>query len=490
MIRATLRIAAPCLLLLALICSVVALGTTSKVAANSGNLAANLDSSLTNARLGAKAQISACVIDLSAGRIVMGRNKDTALIPASNQKILTSAAAIHQLGSGHTLATTLHMSGSKRGHILDGDLLLVGCGDPNISGRMHRGDVTRPLRELAHGLASAGITHVNGSLYFDGRAFTGPRMHAEWPEDQFLKWYSAEISALTLNDNCLTITVEPGSPGRQASIALSPQTGYVSTTGSVATKGNKSDPKVGFGRMKDSNEIRLWGELSAYRGAYTGEITVADPDAYCAHVLLETLAANGIRVAGGTRPADGESDRRNWREIGRYESDLGTIAAVCNQRSQNLYAEALFRIFARTQGQPGSFAGGSAAIEQWLKARKIPAPGLVVTDGSGLARSNRVSAETLARVLAFMDKGKEASVFRSTFAVSGESGTLERRLGGEKTRGRVFAKTGTIRGVTSLSGYVLSQSGRRYAFSVIVNNSSGSARGAIDKFVTELVTGG
>jgi D-alanyl-D-alanine carboxypeptidase/D-alanyl-D-alanine-endopeptidase (penicillin-binding protein 4) len=207
-------------------------------------------------------------------------------------------------------------------------------------------------------------------------------------------------------------------------------------------------------------------------------------------VLLETLAANGIAVDGGAKPAGAESDSRVWREIGRYESDLGTVAAVCNQRSQNLYAENLFRVLARSQGKPASFAGGASAVEQWLKAKRIPSSGLVVADGSGLARTNRVSAETLARVLALMDKGKEASVYRSTFAVSGESGTLDKRLGDDRTRGRVYAKTGTIRGVSSLSGYAVSLSGKRYAFSVIVNNYSGSARSAIDRFVIELVTGG
>jgi D-alanyl-D-alanine carboxypeptidase/D-alanyl-D-alanine-endopeptidase (penicillin-binding protein 4) len=368
--------------------------------------------------------------------------------------------------------------------------LLLGTGDPNISGRMHRGDVTRPLRELGHGLARAGITRITGALLYDGRAFDGPRIHPDWPDDQFLKWYSAEVSALTLNDNCLTLAVEPGAPGKAARVSLSPATGFVSTTGSVATNGKKADPKVGFGRMPGSNDVRLWGELSAHRGTYVGEITVTDPDAYCAHVLLETLAANGIAVDGGAKPAGAESDSRVWREIGRYESDLGTVAAVCNQRSQNLYAENLFRVLARSQGKPASFAGGASAVEQWLKAKRIPSSGLVVADGSGLARTNRVSAETLARVLALMDKGKEASVYRSTFAVSGESGTLDKRLGDDRTRGRVYAKTGTIRGVSSLSGYAVSLSGKRYAFSVIVNNYSGSARSAIDRFVIELVTGG
>jgi len=465
-------------------------GESEVVSASSGGLQSRLNTVIANAKLGSRAAVGACVVDLTSGRIVLSHNGESALIPASNQKILTSAAALATLGADHKLVTTLSASGIMRGSVLDGDLLLVGCGDPNLSGRFHGGDVTRPLRQIGYGLAKAGITRVTGSLIYDGRAFSGPRIHPEWPEDQILKWYSAEVSALALNDNCLTITVTPTSPGKAASVSYAPTTGYVSATGSVATTGKKADPKVGFGRVAKGNELKLWGELSAYRGEYVGEVTVSDPDAYFAHVMMETLAANGITISGGIRAADATVDGRTWREVGRHESDLGTVVAVCNQNSQNLYAENLLRMLGRARGGDGSFLGGAKAVKAWLDERRIAAPGLVVSDGSGLARSNRVSAETLARTLAVMARHKEGGVYASSMAVSGESGTLAKRFDDAGMRGRVVAKTGTIRAVSTLSGYVVSKSGKRYAFSVLVNNFSGSAKAMIDSFVEELVAGG
>lgn len=491
MTHARIRVA----LVLSAFCFVVAVLAMASVPVSAQSrtqsLTNQLSATVRNASLGARAKVGAYVIDLGSGSVILDHNGSTPLIPASNQKILTTAAALGELGPEFKFTTTLSMRGQIRGGVLDGDVLLRGTGDPNLSGRLHGGDVTRPLRELGYGLAKAGVRRVTGRLLYDASAFEGPDYHAEWPDDQFLRWYCAPVSALTLNDNCVTITVTPRTPGRKASIVADPASSHYTLVGGVDTRASRGDPKVGFSRARTANEIRVWGDISSARGAYVGEVTVADPNRYCATVMSEVLKANGIRVEGGVVDAATVGGvGTGWREAGRYETDVAVSVYVSNTRSQNLYAENLFRLLAKQMGAKGSFEGGSKAVKSWLRKAKLPAQGTVIADGSGLARSNRVSAQLLARTLEYSDKRREGGVMWASLAVSGETGTLERRLSSGATRGRVVAKTGTIRGVSALSGFVESVSGRRYAFSILINDFTGSARAVADRLVTELVTKG
>lgn len=467
------------------------------VHADNGNLSRRLTATLTGAKLGNNAVVGAYVINLSDGSVIANLNGNTPMIPASNQKVLTTAAALCELGEEFKFVTSLHIRGQVRDGVLDGDLMLRGTGDPNISGRDHGGDTTKPLRIIAAGLETLGIRRVTGALYFDGTAFSGDRFHPDWPEDQYLRWYTAEVSALTLNDNCLTITVAPSTPGQSARITVSPQGSGFTFTGAVSTTGGRGDPKVGWSRTRDGTELKLWGELSASRGAYSGECTVPDPDRFCATVFKHLLEQSGVSFAGDLHdaativPATGKpvAQLPDWREVSRHESDLASTVYICNTRSQNLYAECILRALGNAKGHGGSFAGGAKAVEAFLKRNRIPSNGLVVSDGSGLARTNQVSPETLTRLLTHLHGKPEGETLRASLAVAGQSGTLERRLTSESTKGRVFAKTGTIRAVTTLSGYVRAASGTQYAFAVFVNNGVGG-RAPIDQFVTTLATNG
>lgn len=464
------------------------MGVTPAQASASG-LQARLGSVLAGSPLGSRAQISAAVIDLDTGKVAYSYNSDLALIPASNQKVLVTAAAFENLGLDFALKTDLRARGELKNGVLDGDLVLLGRGDPNISGRFHQGDITYVLRKLVEGLKDAGITRVTGKLYFDDSYFTGERFHKDWPSDQFLRWYEAEISALTLNDNCVTVQVAPTTAGQKGQVTLMPRTNFVSVMhNDTQTISGSSDPKVGWTRARDSNELRVWGKIADGRGVYQGDCTVADPALYCSYVMLESLAAAGVTIQGGLQRAHREAqDWSDFALIARHESDLAATAYVCNESSQNLYAECLFRILGREGMGIGSFEAGEAAVLTYLEKAGIQHTGLSMSDGSGLARSNRVSARTLAEVLAFVEDQDYYEVYRSTLPIAGQTGTLRRRMrSGDASHANVHAKTGTINGVSALSGYVNARSGKRYAFSIIVNKYRGSAVRVIDEFVQEL----
>jgi D-alanyl-D-alanine carboxypeptidase/D-alanyl-D-alanine-endopeptidase (penicillin-binding protein 4) len=458
-----------------------------QVSAGEPSLAERIGAEINGAKFGEKGKFAACVVDLDTGALVYSRNAAEPMIPASNMKLLTTAAALCELGDDYQLRTELRYRGTVDDGVLDGDLLLRGYGDPNISGREHDGDITFMLKKLASGVKDMGVKKVTGHLYYDGSYFRGPSVHSEWPEDQYLKWYSAEISALTLNDNCVTITVTPQADGKgPASVRLDPPSNIFTLSGSVDSNPGKKDPKVGWSRPKDSNDIKLWGDVAAGRGGFTGDLTVHDPDAFCGRVMLDTLSAAGISVAGGVEQATaGKTPSSGWKLGAKVTSDLPSTIFTCNSNSQNFYAESILRVLGAEKSGEGSFAGGAKAVEAFLASKGLPRDGVVVADGSGLARTNRVTAQLLARLLRYMSTRKEGALYLGSLAVSGESGTLTRRLAGAATKGRVFAKTGTIRGVSTLSGYVVSKSGKRYAFSLLSNNT-GAGRGVIDSVVTEI----
>ncbi|MCK6440054.1 MAG: D-alanyl-D-alanine carboxypeptidase/D-alanyl-D-alanine-endopeptidase [Planctomycetes bacterium] len=446
-----------------------------------------LGAPLAPSKAGKETRSGAVVIDLDTGKTVYSHNADTALTPASNMKLFTTAAALCELGENFELRTEIRTHGTIRGGELDGDLVLVGFGDPNISGRFHNGDATFVLREMAKELRKKGISKVRGKLLFDDSYFSGASFHPDWPADQYLKWYTAEVSALCLNDNCLTITVTPGKSGEAARIACVPETRYATFEGSVQTISGRADPLVGWTRPRDSNTLSLWGKVANQRAAYQGECTVHDPAAFFAKVLAEVLGKEGIAINGGVERKDFSADELNGFELAaRHVSDLPATLFVTNTDSQNLYAECLFRILGARKAGEGSFTGGAKAVQAFLKNASLPVDGLVIRDGSGLADTNRVTTRTLASLLQYMSKRKDFAVFKNSLAVAGSTGTLERRLTGDLTNGRVFAKTGYINKVGALSGYIDTKAGKRYAFAVVVNDVRGSVRTILDGFVNTL----
>lgn len=465
------------------------LGALSPTHANSDSLKSSLARIASDQKLGSSADVGIAVFDLDSQRWVFSKNDQEALIPASNQKVLTTACAWDLLGPEFQIHTDLRYRGQIKGSVLDGDLLLIGRGDPNISGRHFGGDVTRILREFAAKVREHGVTEITGALYFDDSYFTGTSTHSGWPDDQYLRWYCAEVSALSINDNCATISVEATRSGQSAKVSFLPTTSLVSIEGAIDSRSGKSDPKVGWSRARADNQIKVWGEVFSGRPAYVGDCTIHDPAAIFAdslkHELEETgIALNGAAVRAKPAGLDG------WPLMARWSSDLPVTVNVCNEASQNLYAECLLRILGKERAGEGSFEAGSGVVRKWLQERDLAGEGLVIEDGSGLSRGNRVSARTLVGVLNAMHKHPKGGLYKATMAVNGMTGTLDKRLRGSATTGRLRGKTGTIRSVSTLSGYITGASGREYAFAILVNNYRGSARTYADALVKDVLTKG
>jgi D-alanyl-D-alanine carboxypeptidase/D-alanyl-D-alanine-endopeptidase (penicillin-binding protein 4) len=405
-----------------------------------------------------------------------------ALKPASNMKILTTAAGLHWLGAGHEYETTLSSQAPLRGGRIAGDVVLRGTGDPNISGRFRKGDPTAIFREWARKLGEAGLRRIDGDVVADDTYFDEVRLPPTWDPAQEEAWYSAQVSALSLNDNCIDVTVKPGSvPGARAKVILAPPSGFIALEDRVRTSGSRS-ARILVHRRRGTNEISVTGEIGAKSPPWSGNVTVHDPALFFASSMVEVFEAEGIDVGGRARRierregAPAEAQPAPAVILLRHVSTLAEDLPIINKRSQNLHAEILLRTLGARIGGEGSLAGGDKALRAYLEDRKIDAGGLVVGDGSGLSHANRASAHLLAAVLDERRRsGKDFELFLGSLPVGGEDGTLDDRFRSfPLLRGKVHAKTGYIHGVSCLSGYVR-RGTRTWSFSVLVNGLRGGA---------------
>lgn len=446
-----------------------------------GSLRTKLDD-LRARQLPKGAKLGMMVVDLKSGETLYEINAAEAFVPASNTKLWTSAAILATMGKEFAFTTEVYVAGD--------DVHVVASGDPNISGRFYGGDPTAVFKAWAKKLLDAGVREVKGAVRlhdpYGGDALT----HADWKEYNPAEWWAAPVSAFTLNDNCVDVTVKPGSkPGAAAAIEVSPATACVKIVNRVETVETVAKGKeVVWSKKPGTNEITLSGQIGVRTKPPTWSVAVEDPKAFFATVLLETLKGQGIGVAGGAvDDARAMSEVAGARKIAESSCDLVRALQVTNTRSQNLHAELLARRVGYAKSGKGTFASGAKAVSEW--AASIGAKATSLSDGSGLSRANRTSPSDVMTLIRYMAKQKDFAVWRDSLAVSGGSeGTLRNRLKDDKTKGRVQAKTGHLEGADCLSGFVRTRSERTLAFSIMVNGhtSTAEARNLIDAIVTQL----
>lgn len=420
-----------------------------------------------------QAEVDASRVDRRGLSVMVGRvgagpmlviAPDSPRTPASNMKILTGAAAMARLGPEFRFVTQFVRT-------KEGDLVVVGDGDPNWSGRFFDDDPDAMARSVARDLKKHGVTRVR-DLVLDASRFDDVTVHPDWPRDQLHRWYCAPVAALVFNDSCWDFRVKPGGrAGRPARIEIEPsllEPALINRCETI-TRGNHV---VHVARLDDGS-LSVRGRVQLTSRGVPANLTVGKPVAFFGRALRAALRAEGITVAGavrrGKRPVDGE-------RVMFVRSRIERTMRVMMTNSQNLYAECLFKRLGS-----GSFESAAERGAASLARAGISIDGLDWRDGSGLARTNRVTARTVYEAL---QRYRDEPVFVDSFAAGG-TGTLRRRY---KSLGdRVRAKTGTIRGVSALSGYVTGRKGGRYVFVVLCNGRSRlRARALQDRIVTWL----
>ncbi|MBI4578645.1 MAG: D-alanyl-D-alanine carboxypeptidase/D-alanyl-D-alanine-endopeptidase [Planctomycetes bacterium] len=455
----------------------------SAVAADAaGCLADELGRLLTSPQIG-KMRVGVRVVCLEdpRPRVVYDLNPDEPLKPASTQKILTTAAVFALLPADFKFRTVL----ARRGD----DLVVIGSGDPAIGdpqlARAARESITAVFHRWADKLKAAGVTRATGDLLLDDYIFEQRFINASWTtqfKDQMERWYCAPVGGLNFNDNCVDIVVRPGGGvGSPAQVTLIPTTPYVKLANTCKTAA-KGEPAIRR-TVGETVTVSVSGSVSRPGSSSSPlSLTVGDPGLFFASTLRTVLAAEGIAIDGATRRARvrlaDNSIPRDLEIVAVHEQTLPDVIQRCNKNSQNMFAETLLKTVGAYAGTTtdrpriGSYETGRQVLEQFLRRIGVADEGCVIDDGSGLSHSNRTTAAVQAGVLTYMDRHPRQEEWIATLAEPGADGTIKRRL--RELSGRVFAKTGHIKDVSALAGYVFGPDGRRYAFSILCNDTSRS----------------
>jgi serine-type D-Ala-D-Ala carboxypeptidase/endopeptidase (penicillin-binding protein 4) len=420
------------------------------------------------------AQVGIYIESQKSGEIIYHLNEHKLFISASNMKMFTTATSLLLLGPDHRYKTKILTDAEVENNILNGDLIIRGSGDPSISARFQDGDVRNLMRAWADSLIALGITKVNGNLIGDASYFQNPPLGAGWQWDDEPFWYSAQINALSINDNCIDVLVRPGKNiGSKPVISLTPTETFFEVENLAYTAAEDSLNTLFVTRSRSQNKLIIKNEIPLNYEKYAESISVEDPAMFFVHIFAEILAEKGVQLTGklltNNIPDKFEGDSYNTL-MTYYSPPLNEIVNVVNKRSQNLYAEQLLLTIAAEYGEQSTAQAGTKIVNETLARMGIPETEFRMQDGSGLARKNLISPYGTASLLRYMSNHRYADYFFDSLPIGGVDGTLRSRMKGMSAVGKVHAKTGYVGYARNLSGYVDSQDDERFIFSILVNN--------------------
>lgn len=424
------------------------------------------------------------VVSLDHGDTLYARSPDRPLVPASNMKLLTTSAALVHLGPNYRFTTHLFTDGEVVNGVLQGNVYLYGTGDPTLGRRFEAGP-SAVLQAFADTLAALGIREISGDVVGDGSYYQGPGTGEGWAVRYRDAWYAAPAGALSVHENLVRLEVGAGKGS-----ASRPEVRYTPGGRGIAVVNLARNRGKGLRvrRLAYDGPIVLEGGLNQDTSLFA--VPVADPARFAAAVFRDVLEKGGITVSGGVRAIEdpGESpvtsrsvfaptfEDHPLRVVAVHTSaPLVEILKVINHESHNLYAEQVLRAVGRAAEGDGSAEGGARAARSLLAEAGGDTAQVVMMDGSGLSSLNSVSAGGLVRLLSYMDASPLANAFERTLPAAGK-GRRFRRMAGTPAEGNLRAKTGTIKGVSSLSGYVTTAGGERLAFSIISNDVESTGR--------------
>ena len=416
------------------------------------------------------------------------------MVPASAQKTLTTAVAAERLGWDYRYTTRLLSTAAigPDGN-LEGDLVIVGRGDPSINPR--HPERWRAFDDWALALKQKGVRVIHGRLIGDDNAFAEPAWGFGWSWDDLHYGYGAEPSALQYNENTVEVIVGPGlESGSRAIISTSPLGSGLVIDHAVTTAPAGTPLRLEMSRMPGTTFLSVRGQIAVDAKPATLQASVENPTRFFVTALREAFARNGIFVAGGVADVDELRTSLQHDQLHELLVDhsppLSELVDVTLKWSRNIYAESMLLAMTPTS-EPATGAKGVQTLRETLTRWGVPPDSYLARDGSGLSRYDYVTSKTLIALLTYlwMDP-KHAEIFQSTLPQSAVSGTLANRMKGTPAEGRVRAKTGTMSHVRSLSGYVTTLEGEPIAFSIIANDFTAPASeidGVMDRALERIV---
>lgn len=428
------------------------------------------------------ALVGIMVQSVKTGEIVYQHNANTVMMPASNEKIPTSVTALVKFGPDFKYQTKIFTTGSIENGILNGDLIVVGSGDPTIGYRdCENRDKCFIFQSWADSLRSKGIRKIVGNIVGVDDVFDDELIGYGWTVDNLPYSYSAQISGLSFNENYATVKITADSSIEQINISVVPDLDYLQVEAQLSINEDESD--ISVKRILNTNRVLLSGTIQS-GDSYSQNISVHNPTRYFVCALKQELIQLGIEVSGKGYDADDLPEEKILSErnllFTHSSIPFKDVLKILLKESQNLYAESLVKLLGYHFGEQGSFAEGEKIIKGTLQRFGLEKDSYALMDGSGLCRYNYISPAYLVKILRRMYYHPYGRIWQECLPVAGVDGTMGYRLQRTMAKNNVFAKTGTISNVRCLSGYATTKDGETLVFSTMFNNFLCSVQTVMD----------
>lgn len=413
----------------------------------------------------------------------LSHRADAAMNPASVMKLVTTYAGLDLLGADFTWTNRVYVDGPVADGVLDGDLVIRGSGDPKL--------VLERLDALLRQVVALGVREVRGDIVLDHRVFQVSARNPADFDDEPLRPYNVAPDGLLLNFKSLIFTFSPDAASGRALIRSEPPMHGVAVPASVALSGGPcGDWRAGLrANYSSPGRVRFAGRFPASCGERAWPVAYMAPRSYAARVVQAMWHGAGGSLGGRVRAGPTPARARLW--VSAESLPLGDIIADINKFSNNVMAQQLFlTLSSQTLGR-GTFEGSRQRVHAWWRERFGALAAPVLDNGSGLSRRERTSASALTALLRHAAQGPLAAPFAASLGVAGVDGTVARmreRNAASVALGRAWLKTGSLRDVAAVAGYVNGRSGQRYTLVALINHDhAAAARPALDQLVEWVV---
>jgi len=458
------------------------------------------------------------IADRDTGETLYSLNAGHFFTPASNAKLIVTSMALATLGPDFRFRTTLESDGTLGpGGKLTGDLILVGRGDPDLSNRIfpfagefeRQGAANKIFAEMVDAAVAKGLREVDGDIVADDSYFPYDPYPAGWSVGDLFFDFGVPVSAITFNDNVVSIEVQPGArPGDPAVISTQPAASIETLAHQVTTSRAGEMPQIAVVRQPGTNFLLLRGTIPAGHEPVRLDLAMIAPAETAGRAIRDLLEARGVRVTGDVRvrhsappetlangepvfPAAEPQPKTHRLVLAEHLSPpLIQSIELTNKISQNLHAEIFLRTVGLEKSGLASTAAGLKVERGYLESAGVPDGDVVMSDGSGLSRDDLVTPRAMVDLLRYAAREPWGRAFISTLPVSGEDGTLDDRMRNSPAAGRIEAKTGSTEHVHSLSGYATTERGEQLVFSIFCNNDAQHGPGAtkpLDEIATAMI---
>jgi len=419
---------------------------------------------------------------LDTGEEIISLNAEMSLAPASNLKLFTSSAALDILGEDHQFETSIYYDGKINNGILNGNIYFVGGGDPTLGYDLVKGSL--PLNSLMNKLIDEfireGINQINGDIYADDLLYEGTPIPNNWNWIDIGNYYATTVSALTINNNLYFLYFRPGKKvGNPAEVIRTEPEIPGLTFANFMKTGKKGSGDNGYiyGAPLQYNTT-LRGTVPSGVNEFSIKGSIPDPPLFAVQYLKKKMIEAGIKVNGNTIKLKEKKSYNYATLITTIKSPpLKDIVYIINKRSDNLYTEMILKALALNQTGEGSTEKGNEVVEEYFKKNNINTDGLLLSDGSGLSRTDAITTRMMVDLLDILTKKNYFDAFYNSLAVVGDPNDISyfKNTGrGTVIEKNARVKSGVIQGVRAYSGYLKNMSGRTIAFSLIANNFDGS----------------